>query len=96
MHRPEDVIFGSRALNYEEGKWTTAETFNADHNICSARGGEVARFIAAKRQEGYKHGDYISGCAVRMDADHIIARVKQAVSIACASFRFAVIDDDRV
>lgn len=80
IRRLEDVIFGERALNYEEGKWESADVFAADYNLVKTPGDTLERYVTFSNQRAYKHGDFISGCAVRLDAAHIFDRVKMAVS----------------
>ncbi|CAI6099603.1 unnamed protein product [Clonostachys chloroleuca] len=75
----EDVIFGERALNYEEGKWALKDdkvTFKPDIKVAEVKGTAMDGFIAQANQPLYKYGDYISGSAVRMDASSIFDRVK--------------------
>jgi hypothetical protein len=85
------VIFGERALNYEEGKWESADVFAADYNLVKTPGDTLERYVAFSGQRTYKHGDFISGCAVRMDAAHILDRVKMAVSELEQSARHSLI-----
>ena len=37
-------------------------------------------FIQQMEREDWKYGDFVSGCGVRMDAAHILDRVKKTVS----------------
>lgn len=38
-------------------------------------------FIQQTEREDWKYGDFVSGCAVRMDAAHIFDRVKKTVNV---------------
>ena len=81
----EDVVFGEQAMNYEEGKWTVNNgrtEFMPDVRICKVEGASMAAFIKDANQPIYKCGDFISGCAVRMDAGHIFDRIKSTVRLA--------------
>jgi hypothetical protein len=75
-----DVIFGEKALNYEEGKWEIENgkpVFRADVKTVEAQSASMGGFIqnAKLNREDWKLGDYISGCAVRLDAQFIFERV---------------------
>lgn len=83
VNRLEDVIFAEIALNYEEGKWIVLEqkaTFLADSYVHTTQSGIMAGFLAGKGQSGWKHGDFISGCAIRLDAKYILDHVSTTVS----------------
>ncbi|KAF4427461.1 Phosphorylase superfamily protein, partial [Fusarium austroafricanum] len=74
-----DVIFGERALNYEEGKWALQDgesAFKPDVKVVEVRGAAMDGFIAQADQPIYKYGDFVSGSAVRMDASSIFDRVQ--------------------
>ncbi|KAI1388494.1 uncharacterized protein F4822DRAFT_429113 [Hypoxylon trugodes] len=76
----EDVIFGEKALNYEEGNWKIengAAVFSADAHILKVGGECIEGFVQQAEREDWKYGDFISGCAVRMDAAHILDRVRK-------------------
>jgi hypothetical protein len=53
--------------------------FLADVNTVGAHTESMGGFIAQADRKDWKLGDYISGCAVRLDAGHIFERVKQHV-----------------
>ncbi|KAF3400911.1 hypothetical protein DPV78_005758 [Talaromyces pinophilus] len=69
----EDVIFGEIALNYEEGKWIVLEQKTP---MFIPRKVILWHGFLLKRQSGWKHGDFISGCAVRLDAKSILDCVR--------------------
>ena len=81
--RLEDVVFGDRATNYEEGKWKAETdgqlTFLPDTKIFDTKSAAMDGFVEGIRRVNYKYGDYISGCALRMDAQHIMDRVRHQV-----------------
>jgi hypothetical protein len=84
LERLEDVIFGEKALNYEEGKWQLIEgrpVFMPDSKTVGTDSDSMNDFLTGKGRPTWKQGDYISGCAVRMDSKEIFDRVKKAVSI---------------
>ncbi|EXK76430.1 hypothetical protein FOQG_18827 [Fusarium oxysporum f. sp. raphani 54005] len=75
----EDVIFGERALNYEEGKWALKDdqvVFKPDVKVAEVKDAAMGGFIAQADQPLYKYGDFVSGCAIHMDASFIFDRVK--------------------
>ncbi|KAK4139141.1 nucleoside phosphorylase domain-containing protein [Dichotomopilus funicola] len=75
----EDVIFGERALNYEEGKWAMKDdklVFMPEVKVSEVKGASMDGFIRQAEQPRYKYGDFVSGCAVRMDASFIFDRVR--------------------
>ncbi|KFZ24679.1 hypothetical protein V502_00842 [Pseudogymnoascus sp. VKM F-4520 (FW-2644)] len=76
----EDVIFGEKALNYEEGKWgieNDKPIFLSDVKTLGVDGESMEGFIGQSERKDWKYGDYVSGCAVRMDAEHIFERVRK-------------------
>lgn len=86
--RVEDVIFGHKALNYEEGKWEIEEkdgnekrVFKPDTETFAAKADALNGFVTEMARPYWKQGDYISGCAVRMDAKYIFDRVNKGVRI---------------
>lgn len=77
------MIFGERALNYEEGKWRMENgtpVFSADAHTLRVSGECMEGFIQQTERQDWKYGDFLSGSAVRMDAAHIFDRVKSTVS----------------
>lgn len=77
------MIFGERALNYEEGKWkmeNSRPVFSPDAHTLRVSGECMEGFIQQTERQDWKYGDFLSGSAVRMDAAHIFERVKTTVS----------------
>jgi hypothetical protein len=86
LERPENVIFGEKALNYEEGKWKLIDekpVFMPDSKTVGTNSENMSDFVTSKGRPTWKYCDYISGCAVRMDSKEIFDRVKKGVSIWC-------------
>ena len=77
------VIFGENAVNLEEGKFKKSSTgeveFIPDYNIISVRTGDMQAFADDGAHAGYHYGDYISGSAVRGDAQVIFAKIRHQV-----------------
>jgi hypothetical protein len=87
-HRLKDVIFGERALNYEEGKWAVEKgelIFLPDTKVLDTKSARMDGYVKELERANYKYGDYISGCALRMDAQHIMHRVRLTVSTTSTS-----------
>lgn len=57
-----------------------APVFSADVHMLRAGGECMEGFIQQAEREDWKYGDFVSGCAVRLDAAHILDRVRQTVS----------------
>lgn len=80
-----DVIFGERALNYEEGKTVppsppeTKYGFLPSTNILTTGSERMDGYVTRVNRELYKYGDFISGCALRLDAQEILTRVQKEV-----------------
>ncbi|KPI43114.1 uncharacterized protein AB675_1807 [Cyphellophora attinorum] len=78
----EDVVFGEKAINYEEGKWsldpeTKKPVFAADVKTVDAQSSSMGGFLQKyHHRTEWKHGDYISGCSVRLDADAVFKSVR--------------------
>ncbi|KAL3247308.1 hypothetical protein ABHI18_012456 [Aspergillus niger] len=71
----EDVIFGDTAINYEEGKWVVEnghKLFKPSYRTVEQRTvASIVGFTHSGWDPTYKYGGYISGSAVREDANEI-------------------------
>jgi hypothetical protein len=80
----KDVVFGEAAINYEEGKWeyvpNKGPLFRPDYNRVSASAGDMQAFAESRSRPQYHYGEYISGSAVRGDADLVFEKVRSGVS----------------
>jgi hypothetical protein len=54
--------------------------FLADGMHYHTKSDSMKGFVTEQRRDYWKHGDYISSCAVRMDAQATLGRVQNAVS----------------
>jgi hypothetical protein len=87
----KDVIFGEAAINFEEGKWEkgpgdAAPVFKPDFDVVRTPAGDLQAFADSKDRPRYHYGEYISGSAVRHDANDVFQRMRTNVCIAV--FRF--------
>lgn len=80
--RLTDVIFGDSAINYEEGKWAVekgVKVFKPEFRMIEGKAGEISSFAQNRREPKYKYGTYISGSAVRQDAEEIFSQLGENV-----------------
>jgi len=81
--RLKDVVFGEAATNYEEGKWVKGEdnelTFLPDFDTLRAPTGDMQSFAESEEKPKYHYGDFISGSAVRTDANSIFKQIRSTV-----------------
>ena len=74
-----DVVFGEAAINYEEGKFEKVPmlgvVFRPDYNRVSVPAGDMQAFAESPSRPHYHYGEYISGSAVRGDADAVFAKI---------------------
>jgi len=71
--RLKHVIFGDTAINYEEGKWVVEndhKLFKPSFRTAEVTVGGISAF-AQRNEPNYKYGGYISGSAVRQDANEL-------------------------
>jgi hypothetical protein len=86
MSRLKDVIFGQKALNYEEGKWTNDSKFLPSIETYTEGATDLAGFVRARSTiTRYRYGDFASGSAVRLDAQNILKRIEENVRSATTS-----------
>ncbi|GAQ47335.1 hypothetical protein G647_01848 [Aspergillus niger] len=80
----EDVIFGDMAINYEEGKWVVEKgqkLFKPSYRTIECRTvASIVGFTQSSLEPTYKYGGYISGSAVREDANEIFDLLRTSVS----------------
>jgi hypothetical protein len=84
LARLKDVIFGDAALNYEEGKWVIEngnQLFQPEFSKIETTAGNISSFAENKEEPTYKYGTYVSGSAVRQDADAIFKELGSHVRI---------------
>lgn len=78
-----DVVFGENAVNLEEGKFKKSDSgeivFIPDYDIVSVRAGDMQAFADDGVQKHFHYGDFISGSAVRGDAQMIFTNIRQQV-----------------
>ncbi|OJJ78118.1 hypothetical protein ASPBRDRAFT_656341 [Aspergillus brasiliensis CBS 101740] len=81
----EDVIFGDMAINYEEGKWVVEKgqkLFKPSYRTIERRTVVcIVGFTQSSLEPTYKYGGYISGSAVREDANEIFDLLRTSVSL---------------
>lgn len=77
-----DVIFGETAINYEEGKMEAVDgqlVSRPDYNRVAVHSGDMQAFAESKERPKLHYGEYISGSAVRGDADVVFEKIRSSV-----------------
>ncbi|KAF2403543.1 hypothetical protein EJ06DRAFT_527169 [Trichodelitschia bisporula] len=72
-----DVIFGEAGINYEEGKWEVhgeEMVFLPDWDTVRVSAGDMQSFAEYRPRTHY--GDYLTGSAVRGDAERVFKQAK--------------------